>query len=188
VKCERVDWYIVVFDRKMKLICNTNTQHDAFLKGYYECQPKMQFSIEITKFKLNVHPKLGLMQSKVTTETDWFCAVTLMHWMLFYSGVWQFVSRMLRSRLCMHKFQYTQYFLTFHCSGIFDLLRGSSYQILLPIFWEFSKSASCCVSLCSLYRLSKHNDFRATHLHYICKWVYWGTIILHVPARRAIIR
>jgi hypothetical protein len=32
VKCERVDWYIFVFDRKIKLIYSTNTQQDAFLK------------------------------------------------------------------------------------------------------------------------------------------------------------
>jgi hypothetical protein len=35
VKCEQVDWYIVVFDRKTKLIYSTNTQQDAFLKEVY---------------------------------------------------------------------------------------------------------------------------------------------------------
>jgi hypothetical protein len=33
-----INWYNVVFDRKIKLIYNTNTQQDALLKGF-ACHP-----------------------------------------------------------------------------------------------------------------------------------------------------
>jgi hypothetical protein len=33
VKCEQIDWYIIVFTRETKLMHNTKMQQDAFLKA-----------------------------------------------------------------------------------------------------------------------------------------------------------